>query len=167
MKSTSNEHERRHGLGVVPRYVFEPDFNRSIKVEATDQRLTSNAGALLLREADQRLQLISLIAARMCDPWDPIRMRYSLAELLRARVYTMGLGFSAQDDVDVLCHDPAFRMAVWDRRGDQVVDERLASQPTQSQLLQILTSNNQNWNALQRGLRDSLRSMPGVRATVS
>ena len=144
-------------MGEVNRNVFEPDFNRSIKVEATDQRLTSNAGVLLLREADQRLQLISSIAEEMRDPRDPDRIRYSLAELLRERLYTLSLGFSAQDDVDLLCHDPAFRMAVWDRRGDQVVDERLASQPTQSRLLRTLTSNSENLHALQRGLGDSIR----------
>ena len=30
------------------------------------------------------------------------------------------------------------RMATWDRPGEQVLDERLASQPTQSRLLDIL-----------------------------
>jgi len=144
-------------MGEVNRSVFEPDFNRSIKVEATDQRLTSNAGVLLLREADERLQLMSSITEELCDPRDPARIRYSLAELLRERVYSMSLGFSAQDDVDLLCHDPAFRMAVWDRRGDRVVDERLASQPTQSRLLRTLTSNSQNLRALQRGLGGSIR----------
>lgn len=144
-------------MGEVKRNVFEPDFNRSIKVEATDQRLTSNAGVLLLREADEQLQLISSIAEEMCDPRDPDHIRYTLTELIRERVYAMSLGFSAQDDLDLLCHDPAFRMAVWDRRGDQVVEERLASQPTQSRLLDTLTSNPANLHALQRGLGDSIR----------
>jgi len=144
-------------MGEVKRNVFEPDFNRSIKVEATDQRLTSNAGALLLREADQRLQLISSIAEKLCDPRDPSRIRYSLAELIRERVYTMSLGFSAQDDVDLLCHDPAFRMAVWDRRGMEVIEQRLASQPTQSRLLRMLTADPANLRAFQTGLGDSIR----------
>lgn len=144
-------------MGEVKRTVFEPEFNRSIKVEATDQRLTSNAGVLLLREADQRLQVISSIGEQLCDPRDPDRIRYSLTELMRERVYAMGLGFAAQDDVDLLCHDPAFRMAVWDRRGDQVVDERLASQPTQSRLLDMLTAEPGNLRALQAGLGDSIQ----------
>lgn len=146
-----------HAVGEVNRNVFEPDFNRSIKVEATDQRLTSNAGALLLREADHRLQLIWGITDSMRDPRNPDRIRYSLAELIRERVFSMSLGCSAQDDVDLLCHDPAFRMSVWDRRGAEVIAERLASQPTQSRLLRILTSNSENLRALQRGLGDSIR----------
>jgi hypothetical protein len=32
----------------------------------------------------------------------------------------MAMGFSAQDDVDRLAHDPAFRIAIWNRSGDGV-----------------------------------------------
>src|SRR5215218_7811052 len=35
--------------------LFSPDFNRSIQVEAREERLTSDAGALLLREVFSRL----------------------------------------------------------------------------------------------------------------
>ena len=48
-------------MGEAQGNLFEPDFNRSIKVESTDERLTSNAGVLLLREADHRLQVIQTI----------------------------------------------------------------------------------------------------------
>ena len=58
------------------------------------------------------------------------RIRYRVIELLRERLYPMALGFSAQDDVDRLAHVPAFRKAVW--------DERLASQHTQSRLVDLL-----------------------------
>ncbi len=44
-------------------------------------------------------------------------MRYSVAELLRARVFAMAIGASAQDDLDRLAHAPTFWAAVWDRRG--------------------------------------------------
>ena len=42
--------------------LFEPQFNRAIKVQGTDQRITSNAGVILLREAEHRLGLFNLIA---------------------------------------------------------------------------------------------------------
>ncbi len=107
--------------------LFEPQFNRSIKVQATGQRISSNAGTLLLREADSRLGLVDAIASEMRDPQDSIRIRYTIAELIRDRIFAMAIGCSAQDDVDRLAHDPAFRAAVWDRSGDQVIHERLAS----------------------------------------
>ena len=131
---------------------FEPEFNRSVKVEFADQRLSSNAGVLLLRQADHKLQLIESIVLRMNDPRRQDLIRYQLGDLLRERVYAMAVGFSAQDDVDRLAHDPAFRLAVWNRAGDGVLDERLASQPTQSRLLGIIANQGVNINALRDGL---------------
>ena len=107
--------------------LFEPQFNRAIKVQGTDQRITSNAGVILLREAEHRLGLFNLIADDVLDPRHPDRIRYTIAELIRERVFAMAVGYSAQDDVDRLAHDPAFRAAVWDRNGDQVIDQRLPS----------------------------------------
>ena len=119
--------------------LFEPSFNRAVKIRSRDHRLTSDAGVLLLREADSRLGLTESLAARIEDPRNPDRIRYTALELLRERVYSYALGYSAQDDCDRIAHDPAFRVAAWNRPGDRVLDERLASQPTQSRLLGILS----------------------------
>jgi len=130
----------------------EPEFNRSVKVEFEDQRLSSNAGVLLLRQADHKLQLIESIVKNMRDPSQQHLIRYQLGDLVRERVYAMAVGYSAQDDVDRLTHDPAFRMAVWNRAGDAVLNERLASQPPQSRLLGIIAGQRANTNALREGL---------------
>jgi len=114
---------------------FQASFNRAVHVRATNDRLTSDAGVLLFREADHRLGLTEALAASMVDPRDPESVRYQFVELLRERLYGMALGYATQDDLDRLAHDPAMKMAVWDRPGDGVLDERLASQPTQSRLL--------------------------------
>ena len=41
--------------------VFEPQFNRSVKVQSTDHRITSAAGVIVLREAEHRLGLFKAI----------------------------------------------------------------------------------------------------------
>lgn len=143
-------------MGESQSNLFEPQFNRSIKVESTDHRITSQAGVILLRDAEHRLGLIDSIAEKLCDPRQLNRVRYSLNELIRERVYAMAVGCSAQDDVDRLAHDPAFRAAVWNRCGDGVVEERLASQPTQSRLLRILTNQPGNLETLRGGLAQSI-----------
>jgi len=143
-------------MGEAQRNLFEPEFNRAVKVQSTDQRLTSDSGVVLLREADHRLGLLGSVAEKISDPRDPNRFRYTVTELLRERIYAMALGYDAQDDVDRLAHDPAFRTAVWDRPGQDVVDERLGSQPTQSRLLRILTATNKNLAAVRDGLSDSV-----------
>ena len=134
-------------MGEVQDNLFEPEFNRAIKVQGTDHRLTSNAGVVLLREADHRLGLLASVAENITDPRREDRIRYTITELLRERVYAMAIGYEAQDDLDRLAHDPAFRAAVWDRPGQEVINERLASQPTQSRLIRILTSSSQNCSA--------------------
>jgi len=57
-------------MGETQVNLFEPEFNRSIKVQATDQRLTSNAGVILLRDAEHRIGMIDSIAANIHDPRD-------------------------------------------------------------------------------------------------
>lgn len=156
--------------------LFEPEFNRSIKVQTSPQRITSHAGALLLREADHRLGLIESLAEQLADPRRPEKIRYTAAELLRERIYSLAMGDQDQDDVDRLAHDPAMRMAAWDRPGDEVLHERLASQPTQSRLIDWLADFPGNREALRRGLFDwthrHLRSTGGcgdhavMRATI-
>jgi hypothetical protein len=93
--------------------LFEPSFNRAVKVRGGQDRLSSDAGMLLLREADHRLDLTPLLAAKLSDCSDQDRARYRPMELLRERLCAMAQGCDAQDDVDELAHDPAMRLATW------------------------------------------------------
>jgi hypothetical protein len=51
---------------------------------------------------------------------------------------------------------PAFRLAGWNRSGDQAIAERLASQPTQSKLIDTLTRNTANIEALRSRLTQGI-----------
>jgi len=133
---------------------FEPTFNRSVKLNARDHRLSSNGGALLLREADERLGLVSSLAGSLHDPRRQNLIRYHLDELLRERIYALALGYSADDEVDFLAHDPAVRIASWGRPGESVLEERGASQPTQSRLTDILAGFETNREAVRMALSD-------------
>ena len=143
-------------MGERHSWLWEPTFQRAIKVAATDERLTSDGGALLLREADHRLGLCESLADRLSDPRRQDFIRYTLTELLRERIYALALGYDTQDDLDRLAHDPAFRLACWDRKDKDgaSLDERLGSQPTQSRLIGILTRDSQNLEALRDSLAD-------------
>jgi hypothetical protein len=139
-------------MGEGKKPMFEPSFNRAVKVRGGQDQLTSDAGTLLLREADHRLGLTEALAAELYDRRDPDRTRYDLVELLRERLYAMAQGYDVQDDVDELAHDPAMRLAVWNRPGQRVQDERLASQPTQSRLLVALGNSKPNREVLRETL---------------
>jgi len=140
-------------MGETQNTLFEPEFNRSIKVQTFSQRITSHAGAVLLREADHQLGLVESLALQINDPRNPEKIRYAATELLRERIYAMSMGSENQDDLDRLAHDPAMRMATWDRPGEEVLEQRLASQPTQSRLIDWLASP-QNREALRHSLFD-------------
>ena len=114
-------------------------FNRAIGPIEGDQRITTDLGVLVVREALHRLGIDTMID-ELKDRRDPAHIRYSLFELILFRVCLLVQGYSSQDDADKLAHDPAFRIAVWDRSGDAGLDERLASQPTLSRLIDILAT---------------------------
>ena len=94
-------------MGEAQGTLFEPEFNRSIKVQTFSQKLTSHAGAVLLRETDHQLGLVESLAEQLHDPRTPEKIRYTTAELLRERLYALAMGSENQDDLDRLAHDPA------------------------------------------------------------
>ena len=119
--------------------LFEPTFSRSVKLSASDDRISSDAGVLMLRETDHRLGIIVSLAGQLHDPRQSDLVRYQMVEWLRERVYGLAPGYGTQDDADRLAHDPAMKVAAWDRPGEQTIEERLASQPTQSRLIVYLS----------------------------
>jgi len=143
-------------MGECQGWLFEPTFNRSIKLRQADSRISDNAGALLLREVDHRLGLTADLAARLTDPRDPARSRYQQVELLRQHLYALALGHVRQDDQDLLAHDPGLKLAVWDRPGQGVLNERLASQPSDWRLMSRLSA-----KAHRAALRNALSESVG------
>ena len=86
-------------MGEAQGTLFEPEFNRLIKVQTSEQRITSHAGAVLLREFDHQLGLVESLAEQPTDPRNPERIRYTATELLRERLYAFALGNENQDDL--------------------------------------------------------------------
>ena len=62
--------------------LFSPDFNRSVVVEARPERLSSDAGALLIRDLTERPGLPALAGKHLDDPRDRDRTRHPFLELL-------------------------------------------------------------------------------------
>jgi hypothetical protein len=93
--------------------------------------ITSDAGMLLLAQADRKLGLCQALAESILDARDPSKVAHPLLDLLRERVYAIALGYEDANDLDTLAHDPALRVACG--RG-LTPEDRLASQPTLSRL---------------------------------
>jgi hypothetical protein len=123
---------------------FSLEFNGSVKLEARAERLTSEAGAVLLREVDERLGLTRWLGERLTDTRDERRITHSLRELVRTPLLLLAQGWKDSDDADALRRDAALRLAVSDRkstaplRQEEGGPEGLASQPTLSRLVSML-----------------------------
>jgi len=134
------------GEGHDSEFLFS--FNGSLRFEGRPDRLTGDAGVVLLRELDERLGFTSNLADELTDTRHQDLITHPLDELLRSRLYAMIAGWRDQDDLDHLRHDGAMRIAVSNRRGDAalrpvaedaLVPDGLASQPTQSRLVEMLS----------------------------
>jgi hypothetical protein len=68
--------------------------------------LTSDGGAVLLREVERVTGILRGFAACFRDGRDPARVRHPVATLVRQRVYGLALGYEDLNDHEQLRHDP-------------------------------------------------------------
>ena len=81
---------------------------------------------MLLRDADRKMGLTELMAGLATDRRQPKKVRHAIKEMIRERVYAIGLGYEDANDLDLLNSDPALKSAC----GKLPSDHDLASQPT-------------------------------------
>jgi hypothetical protein len=90
---------------------FSSVGKKKIQADFNGGHLTSDGGALLLREADNRLKLIDAIADCLSDPRHPSLIKHSQREMLAQRIYSITLGYEDLNDHTTLRHDPAMQVA--------------------------------------------------------
>jgi hypothetical protein len=105
--------------------------NRPVVVTFDAPESSSDGGALLLRQVDDRLGLSGWLADLFPDRRDPAKIEHPLQELLRQRIFQIALGYEDCNDASWLRHDPALQTAC-DRLPCE--DDALSSQPTLSRL---------------------------------
>lgn len=106
---------------------IELQFQRRPLLVACDApQISSDGGALLLRQLDERLGLTQTLAALLEDRRDPGKRRHDRLEQLRQRVYQICLGYADCNDADLLRHDPVLQLASGSG------EHALSSQPTLS-----------------------------------
>src|ERR1051325_3466031 len=90
--------------------------------------ISSDGGAVLLREADRRLGLTDAIAAVLPDERDRRFITHERVALARQRIFGIALGYEDCNDATTLRSDPALKASC----GIDPNDHHLASQPTLS-----------------------------------
>ena len=107
--------------------LFSSLKSQKIVADFDGGRLTSDAGGLLLREADRKLGLIRRLAECIPDPRDPFMTVHQQQTMLAQRILGIALGYEDLNDHNTLRDDPLFSVLA-DQKPDP--DEPLASSPT-------------------------------------
>lgn len=89
---------------------FEAHFSRQVVARFDGGTITSDGGALLLRETDRRLNLLPRLAGCFLDGRNPLLVRHSVQEMVSQRIYGLALGYEDLNDHEQLRQDPLMRV---------------------------------------------------------
>lgn len=87
---------------------FEAVERRGVVASFDGGTITSNAGALLLRQLDRGLGLVRRFAGCFTDRRDPRFVEHRVETLVGQRIFALALGYEDLNDHDELRHDPTF-----------------------------------------------------------
>ena len=102
---------------------FEPFKRRRVQAKFDGGEVSSDGGLLLVGKLERRVGLIDAVARVLADPRDPERIKHSLGDLLRQRVFGLIQGYEDLNDHARLRTD-VLMQTVCERDGE------LASAPT-------------------------------------
>ena len=87
-------------------FEFAPHFTQRVVADFDGGTVSSDGGALLLRETDQRIALLERFAECFTDHRRQDRIEHSVRTLLSQRVFGLALGYEDLTDHDQLRSDP-------------------------------------------------------------
>src|SRR5258708_36828655 len=106
----------RSGRGMTecipPTCAFQDPGSRDVLAAFDGGLVTSDAGALLLREVDAKFGFLDKFAACFTDHRDAEIIEHPLVDLLKQRIFGLCLGYEDVNDHDQLRLDPLLATAV-------------------------------------------------------
>jgi len=115
-------------------FAFEPVEGRSVVASFDGGDITSNAGALLLGQADCGIGLVRRFAECFTDRRDPRYVEHRLETLLGQRIFGLALGYEDLNDHDELRKDPTFAALAGKLTATRADCEALAGKSTLNRL---------------------------------
>ncbi len=106
--------------------------NRPLQVQFSGLDLSSDAGLLLVRQAEERLGICRGLSGCIAEWRDPTKVVHPLVDLVSQRVYQLVGGYEDANDSNQLRHDPIYKIAC--DRLPQLGKHALGSQPTITRL---------------------------------
>jgi hypothetical protein len=109
---------------------FQACGSREIVARFDGGTISSDGGALLLRQTDQKLNLLPRLAHCFLDGRDQDRVQHSVQEMVSQRVYGLALGYEDLNDHEQLRTDPLFGVLA----GREELEKPLAGKSTLNRL---------------------------------
>ncbi len=111
-------------------FEFTAHFSRRVEAGFSAGRVSSDGGALLLRQVERRIHLLGRLAVCFEDGRDPERIDHTVEEMLSQRIYGLALGYEDLNDHEQLRSDPVFGLL----SGKRKLEEPLAGKSTLNRL---------------------------------
>src|SRR3954447_1096019 len=111
-------------------FAFTLHFSRRVEAGFTAGQVSSDGGALLLREVDRRIELSGRLAACFSDGRAQWGVEHPLAEMLAQRIFGLALGYEDLNDHEQLRADPLLGLLA----GKRELDQPLAGKSTLNRL---------------------------------
>lgn len=100
---------------------------KKILADFNGGKITSDTGALLLRQVDKRIGLIDAIGNCITDPRHPSFTKHDQRAMLAQRIYAIAMGYEDLNDHQSLRNDPVMQTITEQNREQE---KPLASAPT-------------------------------------
>nr|NGX44106.1 hypothetical protein [Candidatus Anoxychlamydiales bacterium] len=92
--------------------IFSSLKNKKIVANFKGGAITSDVGALLLREVDKKLNLTKNISKLIPDHREPGKIKHKIIDMLRQRIYGLALGYEDLNDHTHLRNDLILKTAI-------------------------------------------------------
>lgn len=115
--------------GATP-LLFADLFSRPTIITFDEPHTSSDGGAILLHAIEQKMGLAGIIADGIEDTRQPGKIKHTIEEMVRQRVFGIACGYADGNDAAKLAEDPVMKLLAGLK--DVHGRESLASQPTLS-----------------------------------
>ena len=88
---------------------FERLFGKEVTTRFAGGRMTSDGGALPLREIDRKYEITKSAADCIDDPRNPEKITHDLQKILRQRIFSIACGYEDCNDATTLRSDPTMK----------------------------------------------------------
>jgi Transposase DDE domain group 1 len=108
------------------RLPFANHGSREVVAEFSGGTMTSDSGALLLRQTDRRMKLLARFSQCFLDGRNPALVQHPVEQMLAQRIYSLALGYEDLNDHEQLRQDPLLKLLA----GKPDLNEPLAGKST-------------------------------------